>query len=225
MSGNRIYHIAIDGPSGAGKSTVARNVAKKLGIAYLDTGAMYRAVGLYMQENGVEMKEGCVCEALPGCKIEVDYDEAGGQRTLLNGRDVSEDIRRHCVSRLASAVSAFPCVREHLVALQREIAQKRSFVLDGRDICKYVLPQAEYKFFLTASAQERARRRCEELKAKGETVEPERVLKDIVDRDYADSHRAVAPLEQAEDAVVIDSTEMSIDAVTERILAAVTEEK
>ena len=111
------------------------------------------------------------------------------------------------------------------MALQREIAKKRSFVLDGRDICKYVLPQAEYKFFLTASAQERARRRCEELMAKGETVEPERVLKDIVDRDYADSHRAAAPLEQAEDAVVIDSTEMSIEAVTERILAAVTEEK
>ena len=148
MSGNRIYHIAIDGPSGAGKSTVARNVAKKLGIAYLDTGAMYRAVGLYMQENGVEMKEGCVCEALPGCKIEVDYDEAGGQRTLLNGRDVSEDIRRHCVSRLASAVSAFPCVREHLVALQREIAQNEALYWTAGIYASMFCRRRNISFFL-----------------------------------------------------------------------------
>ncbi|MDD6204290.1 MAG: (d)CMP kinase [Firmicutes bacterium] len=217
-----IYHVAIDGPSGAGKSTAAKAVAKAKGIAYLDTGAMYRAVGLYMYENGLEITPDTAQKALPGCNVEIKYIE-GRQLVLLNSRDVSAQIRQHHVSALASRVSAVPCVREYLVSLQRRIALSQSFVLDGRDIGTHVLPDAKYKFFLTASARERALRRCAELEAKGEPLPYEQVLADIEKRDYDDSHRAISPLVRARDAVLVDSTGMDADAVVQYILSFIKE--
>lgn len=217
-----IFHIALDGPSGAGKSTVAKAVAKKLDIAYLDTGAMYRTVGLYMYKNGVDISPDAVKAALPGCNIEVCYN-GREQIMLLDGKNVSKEIREHHVSSLASRVSAIPCVREYLVALQQKIAQGRSFVLDGRDIGTCVLPNAKYKFFLTASASERARRRCLELEQKGTPIAFEQVLADIEKRDYDDSHRAISPLRRADDAVLVDSTDMSAQQVIDHIVGFIKE--
>ena len=217
-----IFHIALDGPSGAGKSTVAKAVAKRLDIAYLDTGAMYRTVGLYMYNNGVDISPDAVKAALPGCNIEVFYDN-GEQIMMLDGKNVSKEIREHHVSSLASRVSAIPCVREYLVALQQKIAEGSSFVLDGRDIGTCVLPNAKYKFFLTASANERAKRRCLELEQKGTPVEFEQVLADIEKRDYDDSHRSMSPLRQAEDAVLVDSTDMSAQQVIDYIISFIKE--
>lgn len=217
-----IFHIAIDGPSGAGKSTVAKELAKMLNIAYLDTGAMYRAVGLYMHQHNVPIEPEAVENALGGCEVEVVYND-GEQHVLLCGKDVSKEIREHHVSSLASRVSAIPCVREYLVAQQRKIAQGQSFVLDGRDICSHVLPNAKYKFFLTASANERARRRCAELEQKGQSLPFEQVLADIEKRDYDDSHRATSPLVQSPDAVLVDSTKMDQKQTLEYILSLIKE--
>lgn len=217
-----IFHIALDGPSGAGKSTVAKAIAKKLDIAYLDTGAMYRTVGLYMYENNVEISPVAVKEALSGCEIEVCYN-GGEQIMLLGGRNVNKEIREHYVSSLASRVSAIPCVREYLVALQQRIAEGRSFVLDGRDIGTCVLPGAKYKFFLTATAGERARRRCAELEQKGTPVAYEQVLADIEKRDYDDSHREISPLRKAEDAIEVDSTDMDAQQVIDYIVGFIKE--
>ena len=217
-----IFHIAIDGPSGAGKSTVAKELAKRLNIAYLDTGAMYRAVGLYMHQNNVAIEPEAVKNALGGCEVEVIYKD-GEQHVLLCGKDVSKEIREHHVSSLASRVSAIPCVREYLVAQQRKIAQGQSFVLDGRDICTHVLPNAKYKLFLTASASERARRRCLELEQKGQSIPFEQVLADIEKRDYDDSHRATSPLVQSPDAVLVDSTSMDQQQTIAYILSLIKE--
>ncbi len=217
-----IFHIAIDGPSGAGKSTVAKKLAEILNIAYLDTGAMYRAVGLYMYQNNVEIEPGQVAAALGGCDVQVVY-ENGVQHVLLCGKDVSRQIREHHVSSLASRVSAIPCVREYLVSQQRKIAQGQSFVLDGRDICSHVLPDAKYKFYLTASAKERARRRAAELEQKGTPVPFEQVLADIEKRDYDDSHRAISPLIQSEDAILVDSTDMDQQQTVDYILSYIKE--
>lgn len=213
--------IAIDGPAGAGKSTIAKLLAKKLGILYLDTGAMYRAVGLKAIENGIDVTdETAVKKMLDSTTVDVKSEE-GVQHVYLDGKDVTGKIREHRVSKAASDISAVPCVRYRMVDLQREIAARCDTVLDGRDIGTFVLPNAEYKIFLTASVAERARRRYEELKAKGEECTLESVASDIEKRDYNDSHRALAPLRKADDAVEIDTTDLSIEEVADKITALI----
>lgn len=214
-------NIAIDGPAGAGKSTIAKLLAAKLGILYLDTGAMYRAVGLKALNTGVDISdEAAVEKMLADTKIDVTQ-ENGVQHVYLDGNDVSSAIRENAVSKAASDISAVPCVRYKMVDLQREIASRCDTVLDGRDIGTFVLPNAEYKIFLTASAEERAKRRYAELKAKGSTLTLEQIKDDIVKRDYNDSHRALAPLKKADDATEVDTTAMSIDDVVGRIYAII----
>lgn len=198
--------IAIDGPGGAGKSTIAKALAKKLGYIYVDTGALYRAIGLYMIKKGVDLKNAdAIVEKLDEVKVELKYvnDE---QRVLLCGDDVSEDIRKPEVSMAASDVSAVPAVRDFLLGLQRKMANENNVIMDGRDIGTVVLPNAEIKLFLTASAEERAMRRYKELIEKGKDVEYETVYKELCERDYQDSHREIAPLKPADDATVIDTT-------------------
>ena len=214
-------NIAIDGPAGAGKSTIAKLLAAKLGILYLDTGAMYRAVGLKALNTGVDISdEAAVEKMLADTKIDVTQ-ENGVQHVYLDGNDVSSAIRENAVSKAASDISAVPCVRYKMVDLQREIASRCDTVLDGRDIGTFVLPNAEYKIFLPASAEERAKRRYAELKAKGSTLTFEQIKDDIVKRDYNDSHRALAPLKKADDATEVDTTAMSIDDVVGRIYAII----
>lgn len=213
-----MLNIAIDGPSGAGKSTVSKLLAKKLGILYLDTGAMYRAVALYADRRGVDVNDReKVIPLLSDIVIEFrgDGDE---KKIYLNGEDVSDAIREHRVSKMASDVSKIKEVRLFLVGQQREIAKKNDIVLDGRDITSFVLPDSKYKFFLTATPEERARRRYEELKAKGSEVSYDKILEDVNDRDYNDTHRDFAPLVKTDDAVLIDSTNLNTDEVIEVIL-------
>lgn len=213
--------IAIDGPAGAGKSTIAKLLAKKLGILYLDTGAMYRAVGLKAVENGVDISdEDTVKKMLDSTTVDVKICDSV-QRVYLDGQDVTGRIREHRVSKAASDISAVPCVRYKMVELQREIASRCDTVLDGRDIGTFVLPNAEYKIFLTASVAERARRRYEELKAKGEDCTLESITADIEKRDYNDSHRALAPLRKADDAVEIDTTDLTIEEVADKLTALI----
>ncbi|MBQ1284004.1 MAG: (d)CMP kinase [Acutalibacteraceae bacterium] len=198
--------IAIDGPGGAGKSTIAKALAKKLGFIYVDTGALYRAIGLYMINNGVDLKNAAaVTEKLDEVKVELKYVN-GEQRVLLCGDDVSEDIRKPEVSMAASDVSAIPAVRDFLLGLQRKMASENNVIMDGRDIGTVVLPNAQIKLFLTASAEERAMRRYKELIEKGKKVEYETVYKELCERDYQDSHREVAPLKPADDSTIIDTT-------------------
>lgn len=212
-----MINIAIDGPAGAGKSTVAKCIAKTLGILYLDTGAMYRAFALYFIRIGIAMDDAAEITArMAQVNIEVKYED-GEQHIYLNGADVSEDIRQHEVSKCASEISKIKEVRLMLVQLQREIAQKNDVIMDGRDIGSYVLPHANYKFFLTASPEVRARRRLDELTAKGQSAEYNTILSDITERDKNDSTRAFAPLICAEDAVLIDSTMLSAQQVCEKI--------
>lgn len=220
-----MYNIAIDGPSGAGKSTIAKLLSEKLGILYLDTGALYRAVGLKAYQNNWQCDDTFVLPLLRDTQITVKYDKATNtQFVYLDGRDVSTDIRQHFVSDYGSRFSALPSVREKLLGTQRDIAAQYSSVLDGRDIGTCVLPGAKYKFFLTATAAERARRRHEQLKEKGESVpDIKQIQADIEARDYRDSNRAVAPLKKADDAVLIDSTEMTARDVMERILSYIKE--
>ena len=214
-------NIAIDGPAGAGKSTIAKLLAAKLGILYLDTGAMYRAVGLKALNTGVDISDAAaVAKMLADTKIDVTQ-ENGVQHVYLDGNDVSSAIRENAVSKAASDISAVPCVRYKMVELQREIASRCDTVLDGRDIGTFVLPNAEYKIFLTASAEERAKRRYAELKAKGSKLTLEQIKDDIVKRDYNDSHRTLAPLKKADDATEVDTTAMSIDDVVGRIYAII----
>ena len=213
--------IAIDGPAGAGKSTIAKLLAKKLGILYLDTGAMYRAVGLKAVENGVDISdEDAVKKMLDSTTVDVKICDSV-QRVYLDGQDVTGRIREHRVSKAASDISAVPCVRYKMVELQREIASRCDTVLDGRDIGTFVLPNAEYKIFLTASVAERARRRYEELKAKGEDCTLESITADIEKRDYNDSHRALAPLRKADDAVEIDTTDLTLEEVADKLTALI----
>ncbi len=198
--------VAIDGPSGAGKSTIARRLAQELGFIYVDTGALYRTVGLAVLSGGTDPHDADAVErVLPGLRVELAYED-GAQRVLLNGEDVSDRIRTPEVSMAASAVSAYPPVRAFLFDLQQEMARRHSVIMDGRDIGTVVLPHAQVKIFLSASAEDRARRRYEELAAKGMTVTPEEVLADMKQRDYDDSHRAAAPLKAAPDAVLLDTT-------------------
>ena len=206
MSGTYVS-VAIDGPVGAGKSSIARNAAGQLGYIYVDTGALYRAIGLYCHRNGVDMKDhAAVAAALPGAEPGIRLID-GTQHIYLNGEDVSEEIRLPEISMAASAVSAVPEVRAALLDLQRDMAKKDNVIMDGRDIGTVVLPDATVKIFLTAKAEIRAKRRYDELCAKGVATTFEEVLDDLNQRDYNDSHRAVAPLKQAEDAVLADTSE------------------
>ena len=204
--------VAIDGPSGAGKSTVAKALAKQFRLIYVDTGAIYRTVGLAAQRAGVDSKDTeAVIALLPDIQIDIRYDEEGTQRMCLNGEDVSEEIRTPRSSIYASDVSAIPEVRAFLMDMQRGMALTHSVVMDGRDIGTVVLPNADVKIFLTASAEERARRRWLELQQRGSTDSYEQVLRDIEYRDLQDSTRAAAPLRPAPDAVCIDSSRLSFD--------------
>ena len=199
--------IAIDGPSGAGKSTLARQIAKALGFLYVDTGAIYRTLALAALRRGIDPANSAdVLEVLHGIKIDLGYGADGLQHMYLDGADVTEEIRTPAVSAGASAVSAIPAVRTFLMDMQRDLAASRDVVMDGRDIGTVVLPGADVKIFLTATAEERARRRYEELLLRGTEVEYETVLRDIVARDERDTSRAAAPLRQAEDAVAVDTT-------------------
>ncbi len=202
--------VAIDGPSGAGKSTVAKALAKEFHLIYVDTGAIYRTVGLAAQRAGIDSKDAeGVIALLPELQIEITYDSEGSQRMLLNNEDVSEEIRTPLSSIYASDVSALPEVRAFLMDMQRSMAEKYSVVMDGRDIGTVVLPKADIKIFLTASAEERARRRYLELQQRGSTATYAEVLRDIEYRDLQDSTRSAAPLKPAADAVFIDSSRLS----------------
>ena len=215
-----IFKIAIDGPSGAGKSTIAKAVAKRLGIDYIDTGAMYRAIGLKMTRLNLPMEES---EALQQMLEETDIDFNAGD-VILDDVVVNDLIRTPEMSMAASACSALGMVRAKLVELQRKMGQKKSVIMDGRDICEVVLPDAEYKYYLTATAEERARRRTAELIEKGQQMNFEQVLADIQQRDYNDMNREITPLKKADDAVEIDSTDMSIEEVVNFICAPVEKE-
>ena len=220
----RKYSIAIDGPSGAGKSTLAKALAAKLGFLYVDTGAIYRTVGLYVARRGGDCaKESDVLSRLPEIKLSMTYGEDGLQHMILNGEDVTTDIRKNEVSRYASQVSPIPGVRAFLLEMQRSMAREHSVLMDGRDIGTVVLPDADLKIFLTASVEERARRRHKELLEKGQEIDFETVKQEIADRDYADSHRAVAPLKQAEDAVVVDTSALNLDQSLEALYTLVKE--
>ncbi len=204
--------IAIDGPSGAGKSTLARMAAAKYGLVYVDTGAIYRCVGLYTYSKGVDSKDPEAVSALLGdIDIEITYDENGVQRMILNGEDVSDDIRMPPISIYASDVSAIPAVRAFLLDMQRSMAVRYDVIMDGRDIGTVVLPDAGLKIFLTASAKARAQRRLAELKQKGVKTTFKEVLQDINYRDKNDSTRAEAPLRQADDAILLDTSELDLE--------------
>ena len=207
---NGHYAIAIDGPSGAGKSTIARAAAKHFGFIYVDTGAIYRTVGLAAYRGGVDRRDESAVEALlPQLEIAMRYTDAGEQHMYLNGEDVTALIREPEISIYASDVAALPAVRAFLMELQRRMARENSVIMDGRDIGTVVLPDAEVKIFLTASAEARARRRLLELEQKGMKQSFDEVLRDIKYRDEQDSHRTAAPLKKAEDAIVVDTSELS----------------
>lgn len=214
------YSIAIDGPAGAGKSTVAKAVAAELGYIYVDTGAMYRAVALDLLRNGVPLdKEAAVAEAVSRTEVSIRYDASGTQQVYLNGENVSGLIRTEEVGGAASAVSQYVPVREKLVALQQQLAAEESVVMDGRDIGTKVLPYANLKIFLTASVSVRAERRWLELKEKGIQAVLSEIEKDIAERDERDMKRKHSPLVKAEDAVLLDSSDLTADEVIDRILA------
>ena len=213
--------IAIDGPAGAGKSTIAKIIAKQLGLVYIDTGAMYRAVGLKAKRNNIACSEQeKIEEMLKNTEVELK-NENGATAVYLDGENVSTEIRLPEISRMASDISAVPVVRYAMVEMQRSMANKTDTILDGRDIGTFVLPNADVKIFLTASVEERAERRYKELIARGENVKREDVRSDIEKRDYNDSHRALAPLKKADDATEVDTTGMTIDQVCEKIISLV----
>ena len=212
--------IALDGPAGAGKSTIAKIIAKRLGLPYLDTGAMYRAMALSALSEGVSLTDAeKVDELLNRTDIKVVY-EPDGQHVLVNGEDVTGRLREEEIGKGASLISKLRCVRDKLAGMQRDIAHETHAVLDGREIGTFVIPETPYKFYVTATAEERALRRVRQLEEKGETPDYELILKDILARDYQDSHRDYAPLKQAEDAVLIDTTHMTIDEAVEAVLTA-----
>ncbi len=218
---SEIYNVALDGPAGSGKSTIAKALAKAYNILYLDTGAMYRACGLKALRSGIDPKNAEAVNAmLPTLNVKVEYQD-GAQRTLLGGEDVSSAIRENAVSMAASTISAHPAVRVKMVEMQREIARSMSCVLDGRDIGSTVLPDAKFKFFITADSRVRARRRYDELLARGEKVDFEVLHAEIVARDKQDSEREFSPLVCAKDAIVVDTSEMTIEQVVAMVKAAI----
>lgn len=220
-----MFNIALDGPGGAGKSTVAKAVAKELGFIYVDTGALYRAIGLYSLRKTIDTRDiKGVIKLLD--EINVDFTHVDGeQRVMLNGEDVSTEIRLPEVSMAASNVSAIPEVRAFLLDLQRKIASEKDCLMDGRDIGTIILPNAQLKVFLTASAEVRAKRRYDELTAKGQKVDYDEILKDLNERDYQDTHRETAPLKQADDAVLVDTSDMTFDEVKATIIKLYEERK
>lgn len=216
-------NVAIDGPAGAGKSTVAKAAAAKLGYIYVDTGALYRAVGVYALRNGIDTKNADgVSSLLPEISVELKFID-GVQHVLLNGDDVSVEIRTPDASMAASNVSAIPAVRAFLFDLQRDIAKKNNCLMDGRDIGTVVLPNAQVKIFLTADPEERAMRRYKELKEKGSDVKYEDVLDDLIKRDYQDSHREIAPLKPAEDSVVFNTTGYTLEESVAKVITIIEE--
>ncbi len=218
-----MINVAIDGPAGAGKSTIARTAAQALGYIYVDTGALYRAVGVYSLRRGFDTKNAdTVAGTLSDICVELKFI-GGVQHVFLNGEDVSEEIRTPEASMAASDVSAVPAVRQFLFDLQRNIAKQQDCIMDGRDIGTVVLPQAEVKIFLTASPEARAMRRYRELQAKGAADTFEEVLADLKQRDYNDSHRAVAPLKPAEDSILVDTTELNLEESVEKVIAVIQE--
>ena len=220
----KTYAIAIDGPAGAGKSTIAKRLAKELGYHYVDTGAIYRTVAYFMDLLGVSPKDTDGVERyIDELTINIEYDEEGKQHMLMNGMDVTDEIRTQDISQKASLVSAQPVVREVLLDMQRDVAKAHNVIIDGRDIGTVVLPKANVKIFLTATPEVRAKRRCDELLAKGQKVNYEQVLKDIIQRDYQDTHREIAPLKLARDSVKVDTSELDIDGVIAAIKAVIKE--
>ena len=213
MMNKKQYAVAIDGPSGAGKSTLAKAAAERLGILYVDTGAIYRTIGLYVRRHGIDPKDtAAVLAALPDIRIGMDHDADGMQRMLLNGEDVTADIRLPEISMYASAVSAIQGVRDFLMEMQRSLARERSVIMDGRDIGPVVLPDADVKIFLYADVEVRAKRRELELRQRGTPKPYEEVLREMEERDYNDTHRAAAPLRAADDAIMVDTSSMDFDA-------------
>ena len=214
----KTYSIAIDGPAGAGKSTIAKRLAKELGYRYVDTGAIYRTVAYFMDLLGISPKDVDGVERyIDELTIEIEYDEEGVQHMIMNGMDVSGDIRTQDISQKASLVSAHAVVRDVLLDMQRNVAKKHNVIMDGRDIGTVVLPKANVKIFLTAAAEVRAKRRYDELIAKGQKADLNTILKEIQQRDYQDSHREIAPLKQAKDAVLVDTSDLDIEGVVAAI--------
>ena len=212
----KTYAIAIDGPAGAGKSTIAKRLAKELGYYYVDTGAIYRTVAYFMDLLGVSPKDVDGVERyIDELTIQIEYDEEGKQHMLMNGIDGTGEIRTQDISQKASLVSAHAVVREVLLDMQRDVAKAHNVIMDGRDIGTVVLPKADVKIFLTASPEVRAKRRYDELIAKGQTANLEQVLKEIVQRDYQDTHREIAPLKMARDSIKLDTSDLDIEGVLE----------
>jgi cytidylate kinase len=211
-------NIAIDGPAGAGKSTIAKLVAKEKGFIYVDTGAMYRAIALYLIRNNVALDDSeSMIKYASKAEVSIKYEDSQ-QQVILNGENVNGLIRTEEVSKMASVSSAVPEIRTMLLELQRKLARENDVVMDGRDIGTNILPNAQYKIFLTASAEERANRRYKELVERGEECDYEKIKADIIERDERDSNRATAPLKQAEDAILVDSSNMTIDEVAKTII-------
>ena len=220
----KFYSIAVDGPAGAGKSSLSKKLAEVYGLVYLDTGAIYRTVGLACYRRGVDRKdETAVSAVLPELDIRIRYNEEGQQRMILNGEDVSEAIRMPEISLCASEVSALPSCRAYLLDMQRRFAREYNVILDGRDIGTVVLPNADLKIYLTASSEARAQRRFLELQQKGVEANFEEVLRDIILRDEQDMNRAIAPLRQADDAVLVDTSELNLQESLEALCALVDE--
>ena len=216
---NKRLNIAIDGPAGAGKSTIAKMVSKKLNCIYVDTGAMYRAVALFFIKNGIASDdEKRLAKEIENIQVDIQF-EAGDQKVLLNGKDVTEEIRAERVGNWASEISKYTLVREYLVKMQREVATKQDVVMDGRDIGTVVLPQANVKIYLTASSKVRAMRRYNELTQKGVFCDIHDIEQGIMERDAQDMNREISPLRQAKDAILIDSSNMTIDEVVEKIVS------
>ena len=214
----KMISIAIDGPAGAGKSTIARRLARELGYRYVDTGAIYRTVAYFMDLWGVSPKDvDGIARYIDELTVGIEYDDNGVQHMIMNGMDVTEDIRSQDISQKASMVSAHAVVREMLLDTQREVARRFNVIMDGRDIGTVVLPQATVKIFLTASPEVRARRRTDELLAKGQKANYDTVLKEIRQRDYQDTHREIAPLKMARDSIKVDTSDMNLEQAVEAI--------
>lgn len=219
------YSVAVDGPAGAGKSTIAKKLAKELGFHYVDTGAIYRTLGYFMNLVGISPKDiDGITRLINEVVIEIEYDpEDGSQHMFMNESDVTDEIRTPEMSKIASQISGHKIVRERLLDMQRDIAKKYDVIMDGRDIGSVVLPKADVKIFLTASPEVRAKRRFNELQAKGIKDSYDKVLKEIIQRDYDDSHRPVAPLKQTKNHILVDSSDMTIDEVVETMRKIVLE--
>ena len=220
----KTYSIAIDGPAGSGKSTMAKRLAAELGYRYVDTGAIYRTVAYFFDLWGVSPKDiDGIRRYIDELNIDIEYDEEGTQHMLMNGIDVTGDIRTQDISQKASLISAHAIVRDMLLDMQRDVAKKYNVIMDGRDIGSVVLPKANVKIFLTASAEVRAQRRTDELIAKGQKANYATILKEIQQRDYQDTHREVAPLKMCRDSIKVDTSELDIDAVVEKIRGIIAE--